>query len=380
MSIVTINDENLKNIGNAIRTKTGSTSKYKPSEMANAISSIQGQEPKLQQKSVTPTTTAQTIKADSSYDGLSSVSVGAVTSAIDSDIKSANIKKGVNILGVTGTLEEGITPTGTKTITDNGDYDVTQYANAKVIVPKGITPSGELPITENGTYDVTNYASAVVEVANGGGGGKYAPRAITFANYKGTELDYELQNLDVSNLTSTKNMFNNCSNLTQLDLSSFNFDNITDCYYMFGGCSNLTTITLGNFRVPNLTSIGSMFNSCLKLTKIDLSTIVSPNITSLYGLFYNCESLTEVNLSNLETPNLKETTYMFYNCMKLKKIDIRKMSFDKVTSSYTDMFKYVPSGCLIIVKDSTAKNWINNRTGGIHTVKTLAEYQAGGGV
>jgi hypothetical protein len=63
-------------------------------------------EPTLQEKTITPTTSSQTIEPDTNYDGLSKVTINGVTSAIDSDIKATNIRSGVNILGVTGTLVE----------------------------------------------------------------------------------------------------------------------------------------------------------------------------------------------------------------------------------------------------------------------------------
>ena len=62
-------------------------------------------EPKLQDKTVTPTTSQQTITADDGYDGLGTVTVSAATAAIDENIIAGNIKSGVTILGVAGTYD-----------------------------------------------------------------------------------------------------------------------------------------------------------------------------------------------------------------------------------------------------------------------------------
>lgn len=60
----------------------------------------------LQDKTVTPSTSSQTITADEGYTALENVTVNAVTSDIDNNIVAGNIKNGVSILGVTGNVVE----------------------------------------------------------------------------------------------------------------------------------------------------------------------------------------------------------------------------------------------------------------------------------
>jgi len=57
---------------------------------------------------VEPSITTQTFFPSGEYTGFGDVRVNRVTSSIDLNIKPENIKKGVSILGVTGTLEGGM--------------------------------------------------------------------------------------------------------------------------------------------------------------------------------------------------------------------------------------------------------------------------------
>lgn len=79
----------------------------------------------------------------------------------------------------------GIEPTGTKQISENGTYDVTEYAQASVNVP-GIIPTGTKEIRANGTHDVTNYARAVVNVPT------YQKARLTFIDNRSSGSDYPL--------------------------------------------------------------------------------------------------------------------------------------------------------------------------------------------
>ena len=55
-------------------------------------------------KTITPTTSSQTIFPSSNKNAITQVNVDAVTSAIDNNIQASNIKSGVTILGVAGGL------------------------------------------------------------------------------------------------------------------------------------------------------------------------------------------------------------------------------------------------------------------------------------
>lgn len=81
MAKVTITEQYLEDIADAIRSKSSSSTTYTPSQMAAAILAIPtGSTVNNQNKAVTPNETEQSITFDSGYTGLGTVTVGAISS------------------------------------------------------------------------------------------------------------------------------------------------------------------------------------------------------------------------------------------------------------------------------------------------------------
>ena len=123
-----------------------------------------------QSKNVAPLVTQQTIYPDAEYDSLQSVTISAVTSAIDSNIKAENIKDGVTILGVTGTLQSGSAPvnyrlpwdpTNTQLETTTLTLNVTILSGIYVLFyVNGDCDTVRQVFTTSGTYNLTVLAGS----------------------------------------------------------------------------------------------------------------------------------------------------------------------------------------------------------------------------
>lgn len=79
-------------------------------------------------------------------------------------------------------------------------------------------------------------------------------------------ISVDLHNLNAENVTNISSMFSSCSSLTSLDVSGFDTGNVTDMSSMLNSCKNLMTVyASGSFNTNKVTSSSNMFRNCTKL-------------------------------------------------------------------------------------------------------------------
>jgi len=160
-----------------------------------------------------------------------------------------------------------------------------------------------------------------------------------YVNLKAVE---GIENLNTSETTDMRGMFNECSALQSLDVSHFDTKNVTNMFYMFRNCSSLRSLDVSKFDTGNVTDMGWMFCADSLLTSLDVSHFNTGNVTRMTSMFWGCESLTQVDVSRFNTEKVTSMAWMFNGCTNLTELDVSNFNTANVTEM-NNMFWYCRS-------------------------------------
>lgn len=260
--------------------------------------------------SITPKTSQQTITASGGVDGYSPITVSAVTSNIDSNIQAGNIKNGVSILGVAGTLQSE--KYGATINNFLGNINSSGVLQPPTLTSGNIVFSGVKDVAQYGLY----YRFAYGMYQSSGNFSVSFPDLINLT--KGASCGYCFYNCPrlsyfsapllktISGSSACSYMFYSCSQMTGFDLSSLEeISNTQGAAYMFYGCNNAS---FKNITLPSLKTISgeSALSHCFDYAW-RMETITFPQLTTISGAsafsgcFHGDQYLSSISFPSVST-------------------------------------------------------------------------------
>ena len=151
-------------------------------------------------------------------------------------------------------------------------------------------------------------------------------------------------------------MFQDCYNITEIDLSNFDTSEIIQTSNMFKGCSKLVSINFSNFDTSKVTAMGYMFYDCSSLISLNLSSFNTSNVVYMRYTFYNCAQLVSLDLSNFVTSKVQYMNETFSGCKNLKYINLKNFNdFELTDIGLKNIFSNVPNNIVICINENNSK-------------------------
>ena len=140
--------------------------------------------------------------------------------------------------------------------------------------------------------------------------------------------------INLENINSLDHLFQNCKNITFIDLSNFNSTSKNGINGMFEGCTNLESINFSNFDTSNFNNMENLFNDCHNLKSLNLSNFKTSNVNTMYQMFNNCKKLRSLDLSNFNTSKVIRMEKMFCGCENLITLNLSNFDLTQVNNMH----------------------------------------------
>ena len=144
--------------------------------------------------------------------------------------------------------------------------------------------------------------------------------------------DLDVTHFVTKNVTNMSEMFNGLSKLKKIEVSKFDTSKVKDMGSMFAGMSNLTNLDISDWDTSEVTNMSLMFSGASGLTSLDLNHWDTSKVKSMAWMFNDASSLTSLNIGDWDTSNVTNMYSMFSRMNKMKELDLGRWDTSKVTN------------------------------------------------